>query len=363
MKTPRLLPVLLSCLALASLHAERIAPKVIVLAGFEVGADSGDAPGEFQYWVEREKLDGTLEVPGAPHHLRFNSSGLYASVSGSTATDHELSTVPASELVMAICLDPRLDVSHSYWLITGIAGIDPEFGSIGSTVWAANVVDGDAMREIDEREVPAGWPNGLFAIGTMQPGQLPVINATAGGWGGATLAYTMNYALNPALTRWAYEFSRDHATLADEPALKSWREKFTGLPAAQQPPQIQLGATLASARYWHGPSRTQWARDWVKLWTKGGDRFATTAMEQAAYAGTLHRMAARGFLDFNRVLMLRGASNYCTPPPGQPVLSTIGDESIGTLAAFESEYRAGAAVVHELLAHWDRYETKTPGTQ
>lgn len=353
------LAVLLALGGLSTTRAqERIAPKVIVLAGFEVGDDTGDAPGEFQYWAEREKLSGTVEIPGAPHPLRFNAAGLYGSVAGNTR-DRFLTTVPASELIMALCLDPRLDLRKTYWIINGISGIDPAAGSIGSAVWAANVIDGDAMREIGEAEMPAGWPYGLFAIGTTAPNQLPKAQAEAGGWGGATLTYTMNYALNPALTRWAYEFSKSHAKLDDLPALKVWRAKYTGYAAAQLPPQIMMGGTLASARYWHGEARTQWARDWVKLWTGGNDTLFTTAMEQAAYVGTLQRMAQKGFVDFSRVMMLRSASNYSTPPTGQDVRTTIGDESLGTEAAFEAQYRAGSVVAHELLAHWDRY-AKTP---
>jgi purine nucleoside permease len=340
--------------------ADRIPIKVIVLAGFEVGDDTGDAPGEFQFWAEREHLDGTLEIKGAPHPLRFNQAGLYGSVAGNTR-DHTLTTVPSSELIMALCLDPRFDLTKTYWIINGISGIDPAHGSIGSAVWAANVVDGDALREIGEAEMPKSWPYGLFAIGTTTPNTLPKKSADAGGWGGATLTYTMNYALNPALTRWAYELSREKAHLDDNPDLKAWREKYTAYPAAQRPPEILIGATLASARYWHGEARTTWARDWVKLWTDGKDVLSTTAMEQAAYVGTLQRMAAKGFVDFKRVLMLRSASNYCMPPTGQDVTTTIGDESLGTGAAFEAQYRAGSAVVHELLAHWDRYETTIPG--
>ena len=36
---------------------EIIRPKVVIVAMFEPGQDTGDAPGEFQYWVEREKLE------------------------------------------------------------------------------------------------------------------------------------------------------------------------------------------------------------------------------------------------------------------------------------------------------------------
>jgi len=339
---------------------DRIAPKVIVLAGFEVGDDTGDAPGELQFWAEREKLTGTLVVPGAPHPLRYNADGLYGSVGGNTR-DKTLSTVPCSELIMALCLDPRLDLRKTYWLINGIAGIDPAAGPIGSAVWAANVIDGDAMREVGESEMPKSWPYGLFAIGTFAPNQLPKTAGEAGGWGGATLTYTMNYALNPRLAAWAWEFSKTHTTLDDLPALQAWRDRYTAYSAARQPPQILQGATLASARYWHGEARTQWARDWVRMWTDGKDHFATTAMEQAAYVGTLGRMADQGFVDFDRVLMLRGASNYSTPPTGESFLKTVGDESLGTVPAFEAEYRAGSVVVHELLAHWSHYEQTPPG--
>ena len=340
--------------------AAKIAPKVIILAGFEVADDTGDAPGEFQYWVEREKLDGTLAVKGAPHPLRFNAAGVYGSVATNTR-DRNLTMAQASELVMALCLDPQLDLSHTYWIITGISGIDPAHGPIGSAVWAANVIDGDALREIGEKEMPAAWPYGLFAIGTTAPDTLPPAHADAGGWGGATLAYTMNYALNPSLAQWAFDFSRTHARLDDLPALKAWREKYTAYPAAQRPPQILLGDTLASARYWHGEQRTAWARNWVKLWTGGKGVFSTTAMEQAAYVGTLQRMAAQGLVDARRIMMLRGASNYCTPPTGQDVTATIGDESLGTVPAFDALHRTGSVVIHELVEHWSRYETTVPG--
>lgn len=47
---------ILACSLLA--HAERRFPvKVVVVTMFELGGDTGDEPGEFQYWVEGEKLE------------------------------------------------------------------------------------------------------------------------------------------------------------------------------------------------------------------------------------------------------------------------------------------------------------------
>jgi purine nucleoside permease len=363
MKITRLALTSLVLAALAPLDhaADRIPIRVIALTGFEVGDDTGDAPGELQFWVEREKLTEKITVPGASHALLHNAEGLYAEVGGNTR-DPDMTPVPESELVMALCLDPQLDLSHTYWIVNGIAGIDPAFGPMGSAVWAENVVDGDAMREIDEHEDPPGWPYGLFAIGTNKPGVLPTAGGAAnGGWGGATLQYTMVYPLNKKLVHWAYDLSKG-IELPDSPALKAWRAKYVGFPNAQLPPQVMIGDALGSVRYWHGPRRTQWARDWVKAWTGGKGTFATTSMEAQDYLGTLTRMAAKGYLDINRVLVMRSASNYCMPPPGTDVTATMGDESLGTVPSLEAAYRSSSVVAHELLRNWAKYESTPPGS-
>jgi purine nucleoside permease len=363
------LRVVLALLLLVSLSpayaADRIPIKVIILSCFEVGNDTGDIPGEFQFFAEREHLSHVIQVPGAPHPLVYNDQGLYGSVAGvvkltPTETPDHLSSVETSQLIMALCLDPKLDLRKTYWIINGIAGMDPMAGSIGSAAWAKHVVDGDAMREIDDTEVPAGWPYGLFAIGTMKPNTLPLANQKNGGWGGAGLTYTMDYALNGKLTDWAYGLTKD-IKLPDSDALKAYRAKYVGFPAANEPPHIIEGDSLGSTRYWHGPKRTQWARDWVKLWTNGQGTFATTAMEHQDYMNTLTDMGKAGFVDINRVLMIRGASNYCMPPPGASIESTIGDESTGTVPAYEADYQAASAVAHELLKNWTSYKDTIPG--
>src|SRR5262252_9864800 len=122
--------------------SQPIPVKVVVVTMFERGADTGDDPGEFQYWVEREKLDQVLPFAHGYHPLRMNRDGLLGMVTG-------VGTAKAAASVMALGMDPRFDLTKAYWLIAGIAGIDPADGSLGSAAWAEWVVDGDLAHEID----------------------------------------------------------------------------------------------------------------------------------------------------------------------------------------------------------------------
>src|SRR5579864_1176135 len=92
--------------------------KVVVVTMFERGEDTGDTPGEFQLWVEREHLDQILPLPAGYHHVRLNKDGMLGMVTG-------VGTAKAAASVMALGLDPRFDFSKTYWMVAGIGGGDP----------------------------------------------------------------------------------------------------------------------------------------------------------------------------------------------------------------------------------------------
>src|SRR5258707_14337080 len=56
--------------------------KVVVLAMFENGADTGDAPGEYQFWVERRKMDYVIPLPAAFHDVRTDNLAVMPTVTG-----------------------------------------------------------------------------------------------------------------------------------------------------------------------------------------------------------------------------------------------------------------------------------------
>jgi purine nucleoside permease len=327
--------------------------KVIVIANFEPGEDTGDAPGEFQLWAEREQLAEAIPIKGALHPLRRNAQGLYGMVWGSPGT----MVGGVAEQLMSLLVDPRFDFTKTYWLFTGISGVDPQVASVGSAAWSRWVVQGDTLREFDDREVPQ-WPYGLFAIGAKAPNTLPDNPDSFAGYTDAG-KLAMSVKLNQGLAQWAFNRTKD-VPIPDNPALQKARAEWKGFPNAQKPPFVLMGETLGSVRYWHGPSRTQWARDWVKLWTGGKGRFAMTNMESQSMAGAMAIAARQGLVDPGRVLVLRTASNPSTPPPGVSLTASVGDEGPGQLVAFEANYRVGAPVVHELLEHWRTYRDVIP---
>ncbi len=80
-----------------------------------------------------------------------------------------IGTARSASSVMALGLDPRFDLSKSYWLVAGIAGANPDTAPLGSAVWAEWIVDGDLAHEIDAREIPPDWTTGYVPLFASHP--------------------------------------------------------------------------------------------------------------------------------------------------------------------------------------------------
>ena len=320
--------------------------KVVVVTMFERGEDTGDAPGEFQLWVEREKLDTRIPFPQGNRNLRSNGKGLLAMVTG-------VGTAKAAASVMALGMDPRFDLTKAYWLVAGIAGVDPADASLGSAAWATYVVDGDLGHEIDAREIPSSWKTGFVPLRKAVPYEQPVRESNEGEM----------YQLNPGLVDWAYRLTKD-LDLGDTPALKQRRALMTGMPNAQKSPFVLKGDTLQSSTFWHGKLLNEWANDWVSYHTKGAANYVTTAMEDTGTLQSLNFLAKAGKVDVSRVLVLRTASNYDSQRPQISAAESLLENKAGNYAGFipsvESAWKVGSTVVHQLLDNWVKYKNQLP---
>ena len=284
---------LLACLApLATAKPKPIAVKVVVVAMFEVGADTGDQPGELQYWVERDHLDRIYPLAAGYHAARMNADGEMALLTGQ-------GTAHAAATIMALGLDPRFDFSHAYWIVAGIAGATPGRASLGSAVWARWVVDGDLGYDIDAREIPQDWTTGFLPLRKSKPFEAP-----------ATPLPGQVYALNKGLAEWAYNLTRN-TPLADTDHLKEIRANFDGA-SADRPPFVTMGDEVSSSRYWHGKLFDAWAAEWLRYFTNGQGEFVTTAMEDT---GTMQSLEYPGQCDRRRPARAGAADGEQLRPP------------------------------------------------
>src|SRR5579863_10466076 len=319
--------------------------KVVVVTMFERGEDTGDTPGEFQLWVEREHLDQIFPLPAGYRHVRMNKDGVLGMVTG-------VATAKAAASVMALGLDPRFDFSKAYWIVAGIGGGDPADVSMGSAVWADHVIDGDIAFEIDARQIPANWPTGYVPLRKGTPYEPP-----------ADDMYGETYTLNPQLVGWAFHLTQN-IPLADSDAMRKSRARFVGFPNALKPPFVAQGDTMSSGTFWHGSRLNEWANAWTRYYTGGKGNYMDAAMEDSGTMQALTFLNNAGRVDLRRVLVLRTVSNYDREAPGVPVAESLQEMVSGNYSAYmpalEAAQIVGDKVVRDIVEHWAERESTIP---
>jgi len=319
--------------------------KVVVVTMFERGDDTGDVPGEYQLWVEREHLDQILDLPAGYHHVRLNKDGVLGLVTG-------VGTAKAAASVMALGLDPRFDLSKAYWIVAGIGGGDPADVSVGSAVWADHVVDGDIAFEIDARQIPESWPTGYVPLRKGTPYESPAVDL-----------YGEVYTLNPQLVEWAVHLTHD-VPLVDSDALRKSRARFPGFPNALKPPFVVRGDVLSASTFWHGSKLEGWANAWTRYYTGGKGNYMAAAMEDSGTLQALSFLSQAGRVDLQRVLVLRTVSNYDREPPGMSASESLQEMVSGNYSAYmpalEAAQIVGDRVVRDVVEHWGEREATIP---
>jgi purine nucleoside permease len=346
------LAAVLACLAAPAFAAPAKAPiqvRVVVVTTWEAVFGGRDQYGELQAWETRWPLPQELPFPVGVHPLRYDpKTHVLAVVTG-------VATARAAASITALGLDPRFDLSRAYWIVAGIAGVDPKAASVGSAAWARWIVDGDLAQELDERDAPPDWPTGVVPYHRSTPYEPPTppIHSNDA---------NMAYALNPALADWAFGLTRDVA-LPDDPVLARLRASYSD--AAARPPFVLEGDGLMSARFWYGPRMNDWARRWVDYWTSGKGVFVMSAEEDSGIMQALTQLSQAGRASLDRVLILRAGSDYTVGPASMTAAEFMAQEAKqgypGTSAALNDLYLVAAPVAHRLADDWVHTRDAIPG--
>lgn len=327
----------------ASAAGKPLEIRAVVITAFEIGADTGDTPGELQNWAET--IPATLPFAAGERPLRYDPARKLLVLNTGIGTNR------AAVAVMGLGTDPRFDVSRAYWLVAAIAGVDPKVGAVGSAAWIGDIVDTDHGFEIDGREVPADWTTGIYPHDKSRPYQAPR---------GET-RYNL-FPLDKGLRDWAYAQTAQ-TPLPDSPALAGLREGYEAYPAAQCLPSVMTGDEATGQGFWHGTLLNDHVGKWVAYWTGRPGSFVMTGMEDSGVANALQALQGMGRADAKRLMVLRTASNYTIPPKGKDAAESLSAEALELSAlrpSVDAAFRLGSQVVNEITGNWPRYRDTVP---
>lgn len=321
-------------LPVAAQDSEATAPKVFVITMFGQ---------EAKPWLENEEFGEAIKLPG----LSEEYPDVHCTSEGLCHMTTAMGFANAASSVSALIYSGQFDLSQTYFLIAGIAGVDPADGTLGSAHWARYAIDGGLRHDIDARQIPDGWTSGVLALGADAPGE----KAT---WGSKTEVFK----LNEDLLQRAFNVSKDVELLDGEDA-STYRSSYGDGPGSSAP-IVSICDTLSSDTYWHGTLLAEAMAEMVTAATDGEGNYCTTQMEDNASLTALQRGDAAGLLDFDRVAVLRTGSNFDREPDGGDAFASLKARSGGFPLATENAYRVGSSLTSAILANWTDWADGVP---
>jgi purine nucleoside permease len=321
----------------AAAQAPALEVKVLIINMFSLEA----AP-----WLDALKPTREIRVPGLSSDYPVVKCTADAVCEMVTGMGH----ANAAASMMAVLYSGAFDLRRTYMIVAGIAGMDPERGTIGSAAWARYLVDGGIAHEIDARELPRGWQDGYFGVLTDGPGQVPRFDYR-----------TEVFRLDEALLQKALSLSRSVA-LEDSEDLRAYRRHYPDAPANQAPAVIQCD-TLSSDTWWAGDRLGAHARRWTRLLTGGKGVYCTSQEEDNATLNALTRGAQSGLADLKRIAVLRSGSDFDRPYPHQGALESLQAQRVlpdAVRVSAANLVHAAMPLVEAIVQHWDSWQHGVP---
>jgi len=205
--------------------------------------------------------------------------------------------INAAASVTATVLSDKFDFTKTYFMIAGIAGVNPKVGTLGSVALGRYAIQVAQQYEFDARDMPANFSTGYLGYGTYMPNEYP------------TEQYgTEVFELNEALRDLAYEYAVG-ANLSDNAIAAEYRAKYAAegevYTAATQPPSVLKCDSATSDVYYSGNLLCEAFENTTTLWTNGTGVYCMTAQEDNATLEVMVRMAIEGLVDYTRMILMR----------------------------------------------------------
>ncbi|KKY32479.1 putative purine nucleoside permease [Diaporthe ampelina] len=256
------------------------------------------------------------------------------------------SEINAAATITAVVLSNKFDLTSTYFMVGGIAGVSPEWSTLGGVALSRYAVQVALQYEFDAREMPGNFTTGYVGYGTLQPGALPET------WYGTEV-----FEVNEDLRQAAYRLA-SRANLSDNALAAEYRGRYAAAGkvqvAATRPPTVVLCDSATSDVYYSGALLSEAFDNTTTLWTNGSGKYCMTAQEDNATLEVLLRMAIEGLVDFARIIVMRTGSDFDRPPPGVTAYEhlLINDQN-GFEIAVENIYYAGVEIAKGVLGEWN----------
>ncbi|KAK9311209.1 purine nucleoside permease [Lipomyces starkeyi] len=305
-----------------------LSPKVMIVTGFQP---------EHDIWLP---YNFTQDIP-VMGFLPMNQN-----VSCTSTGDVCVMTMGQCEIGNAIAMtllwsSSLFDLTESYWLIAGIAGINPRHSTIGSVVLSKYVVEVEIGMAFAGSDLPANYSDQyFFAYFQDIPSSYPSIVGTE--------VYELNEALRDKVATLASKYSFN-----DNPTAASYRSRYE-YRAARAYPGISKCDVASAQTYWSGKVYAENVEYYTNLVSNGTAVYCSTDEDDTGTMAGLFRGAMMKKVDFSRIVVMKGSSNFDRPPPGISayenllVVSQNGYES-----ALINMFGVGSAFINDVVAEWE----------
>lgn len=249
------------------------------------------------------------------------------------------SEINAAATITALMLAPQFYFGKTYFMVAGIAGMNPYFGTLGTVSFARFAVQVALAYEIDPRQLPSNWTTGYWLYGTAAPGLA------------ATEIYgTEVFELNTNLLARVMNITSG-LSLNDSSEAIAYRANYDYAPANLPPTVVQCDVATSDV-YFAGSLLAEAFGNITKEFTNGEGNYCSTAQEDNATLEAMIRAAKAGLMDFSRIVVMRTASDIDRAPPNQSALEAFQAAQGGFEPSIANIYIAGLPVVNDIIDNW-----------
>lgn len=199
--------------------------------------------------------------------------------------------------------------------------------------------------EIDAREKPENFTTGYVPQGSTSPDEYP-----------QDLYGTEVFELNEDLRQLAIKLAKTRK-LADDESSQQYRANYASSPAfaaGAAGPSVVACDTATSDVFWSGSLLGGAFENTTKLFTNGSATYCSTQQEDSGTLEALLRGARTGLTDFSRIILMRTASDFDRPFPGQTVAENLFIGTPGFEIAISNIANAGVPIVTTIVQEWEK---------